>query len=144
MTLLGELRGRARHIVGPVLAATVFAYFAFHAVQGDRGILAWIKLGQQVEEARLELAHIHAERDELARRVRLLRPGSLDPDLLEERVRAILGYVGKNDVVIGTAIGGRYVTGSGPGIALPNNLGPRATDRSVAPVAAQAALNIPL
>jgi hypothetical protein len=39
MTLLGEIRVRARLIVGPVLAATVFAYFAYHAVQGDRGLI---------------------------------------------------------------------------------------------------------
>lgn len=111
MTLLGELRTRARQIIGPVLAATVFGYFAYHAVQGDRGLLAWIKLGQQVEEARLELTRIEMKRDALAKRVRLLHPESLDPDMLEERVRAVLGYVAKDDVMIGVGVGGGYVTG---------------------------------
>jgi cell division protein FtsB len=100
MTLLGHLRTRAHHIIGPVIAATVFAYFAYHAVQGDRGLLAWFKLGQQVEDARLEYEQINAKREDLAARVRLLQPGSLDRDMLEERVRAMLGYVHRDEVVI--------------------------------------------
>jgi cell division protein FtsB len=100
MTLLGHLRTRAHHIIGPVIAATVFAYFAYHAVQGDRGLLAWFTLGQRVEDARLEYERISAKREDLAARVRLLQPGSLDRDLLEERVRAMLGYVHRDDVVI--------------------------------------------
>lgn len=114
MTLIGELRTRARHIIGPVLAATVFVYFAYHAIQGDRGLLAWIKLGQQVEEARLELAQIDARRDALAQQVHYLHPESLDPDLLEERIRVVLGYVAKNDVVIAKGVDGHYVTGVAP------------------------------
>ncbi len=112
MTLLGEIRTRARHIVGPVLAATVFAYFAYHAVQGDRGLLAWLKLSQQVQDAQIEYDRLDAKREELARRVQLLHPESLDRDLLDERVRVMLGYVGKDDIVIGAGTGGRFVTGS--------------------------------
>jgi cell division protein FtsB len=100
MTLLGHLRTRAHHIIGPVIAATVFSYFAYHAVQGDRGLLAWFKLGQQVEDARLEYDRISTKREDLASRVRLLQPDSLDRDLLEERVRAMLGYVHRDEVVI--------------------------------------------
>jgi cell division protein FtsB len=101
MTFLGEIRIRARHIVGPVLAATLFAYFAYHAVQGDRGLIAWIKLNQQVEEARLEQAAIGARRDALARKVHQLQPQTIDADLLEERIRVVLGYFAPNDVLIG-------------------------------------------
>ena len=45
MTLLYEMRKRARHVVGPVLAISVFGYFAYHSVQGDRGLIAWLQLG---------------------------------------------------------------------------------------------------
>jgi cell division protein FtsB len=101
MTLLGHIRTRAKLIIGPVMAATVFAYFAYHAVQGDRGLLAWIKLGQQVDEARLEHARISGQRAALESKVRLMQPGSLDADLLEERTRVMLGYVHPDDVLIG-------------------------------------------
>jgi cell division protein FtsB len=102
MTLLGELRFRARHIIGPVLAATLFAYFAYHAVQGDRGLFAWIKLSQQVSELSLEHDRISTQRGVLASRVKRLQPESLDADLLEERTRVMLGYVHDDDLVIGT------------------------------------------
>ncbi|HEX9809381.1 MAG TPA: septum formation initiator family protein [Alphaproteobacteria bacterium] len=105
MSLLGELRVRARHIVGPVLAASLFAYFAYHAVQGDRGLIAWLKLSQQVDEARIEAARLAETRAGLAHRVRLMSPESLDPDLLEERARAVLGYIRADEVVIAPGVG---------------------------------------
>ncbi len=112
MTLLGHIRTRARLIIGPVMAATLFAYFTYHAVQGDRGLLAWIKLGQRVDEARLEHDRISGQRAALENKVRLLQPGSLDADLLEERTRAMLGYVHPDDVVLG--VDGQSPTGLSP------------------------------
>ncbi|KKL88130.1 hypothetical protein LCGC14_1927810, partial [marine sediment metagenome] len=41
MGLIAELRGRARHIVGPVLVVCITGYFAYHVIQGDRGLIAW-------------------------------------------------------------------------------------------------------
>ena len=42
MVLLREIKKRARHITGPVLAIAVFGYFAYHSIQGDRGLIAWM------------------------------------------------------------------------------------------------------
>jgi cell division protein FtsB len=120
MKLFVELRKRARHIIGPVLAATLFGYFAYHAVQGERGLLAWLKLNQQVQETEANYSRIRAERLRLDARVRLLRPESLDPDLLDERARATLGVAHPDDVVIfeaapaPTARPGRIVATTGP------------------------------
>ena len=100
MNLLGEIRRRARHIVGPVAGITLFAYFTYHVVQGDRGLIAWLKLSQQVETARIEYNRALAEREEFANRVRLLQPQSLDTDLLEERARVTLGLAHPDDVVV--------------------------------------------
>ncbi len=100
MNLLGEIRRRARHIVGPVAGITLFGYFAYHVVQGDRGLIAWLKLSQQVETAQLQYDETVAKRTEFAHRVRLLHPQSLDPDLLEERARSVLGLVHPDDVII--------------------------------------------
>ncbi|MDX1483125.1 MAG: septum formation initiator family protein [Alphaproteobacteria bacterium] len=100
MNFLGELKRRARHIVGPVLGLTLFGYFAYHVVQGDRGLFAWLRLSQQVDAAEAQYRAVRAERIEFAHRVRLLQPSSLDPDLLEERARAVLGVVHPDDIVI--------------------------------------------
>ncbi len=100
MNLVGEIRRRARHIVGPVMGITLFAYFAYHAVQGDRGLIAWWKLGQQVETAQARFDETLAKRQAFAHRVGLLRPDALDRDLLEERARLLLGMAHPDDVVI--------------------------------------------
>jgi cell division protein FtsB len=100
MNLVGEIRRRARHIVGPVLGITLFAYFAYHAVQGDRGLIAWWKLSQQVETAQARFDETHAKRKAFDHRVGLLRPDALDLDLLEERARLLLGMAHPDDVVI--------------------------------------------
>ena len=44
MRLIGEIRHRARHVVGPFLGICAAAYFAYHAIQGDRGLMAWARL----------------------------------------------------------------------------------------------------
>ncbi len=40
------------------------------------------------------------EQEILERRVQLLRPDSLDPDMLEERARKVLNFAKKDEVVI--------------------------------------------
>jgi cell division protein FtsB len=105
MNLLGEIRRRAHHIVGPVAGITLFAYFAYHVVQGDRGLIAWLKLSQQVETAQLQYDETVAKRAEFAHRVRLLQPRSLDPDLLEERARGVLGLAHPDDIIIMDGVG---------------------------------------
>ena len=100
MSLISELRRRARHIVGPTLGALLVLYFASHAFEGDRGALAWVQLRQRVAEAAATLADTTAKRGELAMRVSQLHTDSLDPDLLDERARIMAGLVHPADLVI--------------------------------------------
>lgn len=95
-----EIRRRARHAVGPLMGAAVAAYFVFHAVQGDRGLIAWWHLRQEIAKAQSEQQEVAAIRADLEQRVSLLRPDSLDPDMLEERARQMLGYGRKGEQVI--------------------------------------------
>jgi cell division protein FtsB len=100
MTLLSEIRRRSRLVVGPVLGITLAGYFAYHLVQGDRGLIAWLRLTQQIREARLDLDRVEGERQALDRRVNLLRSDHLDRDMLDERARSTLNLVGPNELVI--------------------------------------------
>ena len=100
MALLREIRVRARKIAPPVLAACVVAYFGYHALHGERGFPAWRELRQDLSQARATEARLADERARLARRVGLLRPDNLDPDLLEERANLLLGYSHDDDLVI--------------------------------------------
>ncbi len=99
MHLLDAIRMRARLIIGPIFGISLVLYFAYHLVQGDRGLIAWLRLTQQIDEARATLAQVEAERAPLAHRVSLMRT-RLDPDLLDETARADLNLVGADEVVI--------------------------------------------
>jgi len=67
-------------------------YFSFHAFQGDRGALALVSTNSQIETLSSQSDKLKAERQALEQKVSMMRPGSVDRDLLEERVRATLGY----------------------------------------------------
>jgi cell division protein FtsB len=88
---------RGRWVVVPV-ALTLF-YFGWHAVHGDRGLIAWVDLNHELEKSKAELALLQAERQRLERRVAGLGEDALDPDMLEEELRK-LGYVGERELVI--------------------------------------------
>ncbi len=100
MSLISELRRRARHIVAPTLGALLVLYFASHAFEGDRGALAWVQLNQRIADAASILADTVARRGELGARVSQLRSDSLDPDLLDERARIMAGLVHPSDLVV--------------------------------------------
>ena len=99
MGIVREFKVRASQIAGPVLGMTVVVYFAYHAVQGDRGLLALGKLRGEVQALQAQVLDVRDERFQMARMVQMLRPETLDPDLLEERARILLGY-GRDDELV--------------------------------------------
>jgi cell division protein FtsB len=83
-----------------VMAALLIGYFGINAYTGDHGLRAKKDLDREIAELSVELKHAKAEHDQWQRRVSLLRSDSLDPDMVEERARALLGYVDPRDVVV--------------------------------------------
>jgi cell division protein FtsB len=100
MALSKELRKHVRQVIGPALAVTLFAYFAYHAVEGDRGLLAWVKLSQEVDATQAQLTKITGIRERLEHETSLLRSQALDPDMLDERARAQLGVVRSDEMIL--------------------------------------------
>ncbi len=100
MGVIAEFRARAGSVVLPVIGFCVVGYFAYHAVQGDRGLIAWRQFTLRVNEARADLAESSMERRILERRVGLLSPRSLDRDMLDERARFMLNYGYADEVII--------------------------------------------
>jgi cell division protein FtsB len=86
--------------VGPVLGFCVVGYFAYHSFEGERGIYAYVRLAEQVENARAHLDDVRAERVALEKRVALMRSDSLDPDMLDEQTRALLNFTRPDELVI--------------------------------------------
>lgn len=102
MAVVREIRRRSGQILPQVMAACLVAYFVFHAIQGDNGLLAYFRLQTALEKAQSVHVELRDQRRHLERRVQLLRPDHLDPDLLAERARAVLNFAGQNEVMIMT------------------------------------------
>ena len=100
MSVVLEIRRRGRHVAGAILGALLFGYFLFHAVQGDRGLLAWVKIKQQIIHAEAELAVSASTRRTWEDRIALLHSERLDRDMLDERVRLVTGFGHKDEIVI--------------------------------------------
>lgn len=78
----------------------LFLYFAYHLVYGDQGYFALKGLEEKLLVAEEKHVEKMEQRTALENRVKLLRPDSLDLDLLDERARIVLGFVRPNDKVI--------------------------------------------
>jgi cell division protein FtsB len=100
MAVLDEIRTRARSALWPIIGALLLAYFSYHTVQGDHGLLSLLQLRAKVEQAHTVHAALEIERTRLDARVALLRPDNLDPDMLEERARVMLNFAHPNEIVI--------------------------------------------
>ncbi len=98
------IKHRWRLMLGLVIlwsaSALVTGFFVVQTYEGARGIEAKRQIKSRVFALRGELAELKNERAALERKVTMLRGPVLDGDLLDERVRAELGRVNKNDLVI--------------------------------------------
>lgn len=69
-------------------------------MSGELGMVGRAMIERQVSELEEELTQLTAERQELVARVSLLRPESLDPDMLDERARLNLNLVHIDELVV--------------------------------------------
>lgn len=100
MAVAIEFRRRFAQIVVPVLGLGALAYLGYHFFEGERGLKASWSVEQRLAKAAAERKALTAERQRLEARVALLREDTLDPDMLDERLRLMLNLVQPNDVVI--------------------------------------------
>jgi cell division protein FtsB len=82
------------------LAALFIGYFGVNAFTGNHGLRAQQDLEQQMSSMKAELGRLKSERSAWEQRVALLRNDRIDPDMLEERARALLDYVDPRDVTL--------------------------------------------
>ena len=92
--------GMIRRAALPALAMVVVGTFAGHAIAGPNGLLAWGGYHRDLQERRVELAKLEAERARLKHRSALLNPKKADPDLADEMVRKDLGLVRPDEVIL--------------------------------------------
>src|ERR1700704_5020447 len=82
------------------IAALLIGYFGINAYTGNHGLRAKLDLDQQIAQLSNEIAALKAERVNWERSVSLLQPESIDPDMLDERARALLNYVDPRELTL--------------------------------------------
>lgn len=98
--LIRELRRRINRFLIPSIALSLTLYFVYSLFYGSRGLVALKELEIKAEEYRTNLDALREKHDQLAHKVKLLRPESLCPDLLEERAKVVLGFTHADEKVI--------------------------------------------
>jgi cell division protein FtsB len=82
------------------LAALLIGYFGVNAYSGDRGLKAKEVIDRQSAALTAELDRLKIEHAQWQRRIALLKSDDIDPDMLDERARALLDYVDSNDLTL--------------------------------------------
>jgi cell division protein FtsB len=93
-------QSKVRPLLLPLACLFIMGYFAYHAVEGDYGLLALGKLQDRVASLDTELAAARQERQRTESHVALMRPESLDRDMIDERAREALDMADAKDLVI--------------------------------------------
>ena len=91
---------RIWQVLASVAGTCLVGYFLYHTVEGGHGWVAQMRLQNEVDAAQDKLNKLKAETMALEHRVHLMRPESLDPDLLDEESRKTLNYSKPGEIII--------------------------------------------
>lgn len=100
MKRLIEQRYIVRRNFIAVIGICLSVYFCYHLIAGERGYLRYLSLERQIVQAETTLDTLTTQRGNLEERVVMMRPGSINRDLLEERARVVLGYRYEDEKII--------------------------------------------
>jgi len=90
----------AQGMIVPSFCVALIGYFSWHAVYGEYGAFKLTRLDERLAIRTAELDVVKSERHKLERRVQLMQPGRVDPDMLDEQSRATLGYAQPDELTI--------------------------------------------
>ena len=93
-------QSKIKPLLLPGCCLLALGYFAYHAVEGSYGLYALGKLRDREVALQSELAAVEAERQRLESYVAMMRPESLDKDVIDERARQALNMADAKDIVI--------------------------------------------
>lgn len=102
MNKLFQKRYLIRENLVLLIGICLTVYFSYHLLQGNRSYLRLMSLENNINELSEQYETTKTDRAEIERKVIMLRPGSINKDLLEERARSVLGYTRPDEKVIVT------------------------------------------
>jgi cell division protein FtsB len=99
MIAFQDKKHRWQRFAYPAVVMAILLYLAFHALNGNHGLYALFMEQRRAESLNAELKDVTAQRQILEADVHGLSDQSLDPDLLDERARIVLGYSNKDEMI---------------------------------------------
>ena len=88
-----------QNILG-IICLCLSLYFTYHLIGGERSYLRLMSLRHQIDTTQVAYTQTKEKREATEQKVVMMRPGSIDPDLLEEQARSILGYRRADEKII--------------------------------------------
>lgn len=100
MKRLIEKRYILRRNMMAVIGICLSVYFSYHLIAGQRGYFRLTTLEKRIASVSGEHDALKQQRLALEKKVIMMRPGSIDRDLLEERARHVLGYRHADELIL--------------------------------------------
>ncbi len=86
--------------VGYFISFALIFYFSFFAIFGNKGIFTLIALDNQIAKKDIIVQDLENKVKAKEAMVSGMKLDSLDLDLLDEQSRKILGYIGRDELVV--------------------------------------------
>lgn len=90
-------RNNPKKLIFFIIIIGLILYFAYHILQGNRGIINLFKLSKEKKAIINEINLLDKERDYLEKRISMMRSDAIDLDLLDEQVKKNLGYMNRDE-----------------------------------------------
>ena len=87
-------------LIVPLMTAAVLSYFGYHVYHGEFGIDSKAHLRERGEVLQAQLDTLKVERAQLEGKVRMLRDGTIDKDMLDEQARRALNLSTADELTI--------------------------------------------
>jgi len=100
MSRASPLRQMLKRAGWPALVILVIGFFAYHAVLGPNGVLAYRDYQRKLAVRKAQYACLEKVRAELRNRVELLDPRHADPDMVDELVRRKLNVAHPDEFIV--------------------------------------------
>jgi cell division protein FtsB len=100
MSFSRALNRRLRAVATPLVLLGLSGVFAYSAVRGDHGLVAYRQRTALLARTQAQLARLQARQARWQQKVAALRSDHLDLDLLDERAREMLNLSNPRDILM--------------------------------------------
>ena len=83
-----------------IISFFVFFYLFYFLINGDRGILSYLKINKINQSLDTKLAKLEKSNNYLIDRIDRLKTNSLDLDFLDEKIRENTGFLDSDEILI--------------------------------------------